>query len=87
MKGFSNGFLSQMDFFLFILHIKFIEKDKLHLENYKMMEVHNTYNSTYCTFNVKIISLWNVFEYVLYVVVLFLVNKNSCISRVISPYF
>ena len=35
-----------MDFFLFILHIKFIEKDKLHLENYKMMEVHNTYNST-----------------------------------------
>ena len=86
MKGFSNGFLSQMDFFLFILHIKFIEKDKLHLENYKMMEVHNTYNSTYCTFNVKIISLWDVFENVLYVV-LFLVNKNSCISRVISPYF
>ena len=86
MKGFSNGFLSQ-HFFLFILHIKFIEKDKLHLENYKMMEVHNTYDSTYCTFNVKIISLWNVFENVLYVVVLFLVNKNSSISRVIFPYF
>ena len=65
MKGFSNGFLSQ-HFFLFILHIKFIEKDKLHLENYKMMEVHNTYDSTYYTFNVRIISLWNVFENVLY---------------------
>ena len=33
-----------------------------------MMEVHNTYDSTYCTFNVRIISLWNVFENVLYVV-------------------